>query len=248
VLIDFPSEIADQAHRHGADLTRLEHLLVTHSHGDHWFPYLLRWRRRPPRTAQDPPAEVSAPCFTDLPLLHVYGNAAVEATLVRELGNDLTPFDLAFHRVAPGERFDAGALRVTALPANHDRGREDALHYVLQDAEATVLYGLDGDTFLPEARATLRTFRFDLVILESTFGFGDGGNHRNFARLEAEARWLRDEGLLARPPGGRVVATHFSPHHCPPYARTEEYLNRNDIVAARDGLEISCGRGAEAFP
>src|ERR1041385_5882063 len=46
-LIDFPSEIAAQAQRHRIDLAQLEHMLVTHSHGDHWFPYLLRWRSMP---------------------------------------------------------------------------------------------------------------------------------------------------------------------------------------------------------
>src|SRR5437660_9388850 len=44
IVIDFPSEIAAQAQRHGVDLPGLRDLLVTHSHGDHWFPYLLRWR------------------------------------------------------------------------------------------------------------------------------------------------------------------------------------------------------------
>jgi phosphoribosyl 1,2-cyclic phosphate phosphodiesterase len=246
-LVDFPSEIADQALRYNVDLTLLEHLLVTHSHGDHWFPYLLRWRHRPWRIFFDPPTHRGAPRFTELPTLHVYGNAAVEAILRRELGDDLAAYDLEFHRVSAGQRFRAGALEVTPLCANHDVGREEAVHYLIQDKTATLLYGLDGDTFLPETREVLRQFHFDLVIMESTYGQGEGGNHRNFARLEAEAEWFRAENLLR--PEGQLVATHFSPHHCPPHAETSAYLAERAILAAWDGLELTPGaHSAEPRP
>lgn len=239
VLIDFPSEIASQAHRHGVDLPGLEALLVTHSHGDHWFPYLLRWRSAPARLCRPgeaPPPEYSAPRFTALPTLHVWGNAAVEAVLRRELGDDLAAFALAFHPAGAGETFAAGGFSVTALAANHDVGREGALHYVLQDGRRTLLYGLDGDSFLPATRQALRAFRFDAVVLEATFGEGDGGNHRNFDRLVREADWLREEGLMT--PAGQVVASHLSPHHCPPHRETEERLRPHRIAVAWDGLEI----------
>jgi phosphoribosyl 1,2-cyclic phosphate phosphodiesterase len=243
VLIDFPSEIADQCRRHRVDLTRLEHLLVTHSHGDHWFPYLLRWRMRPAVLSETPSIERGGPRFTPLPLLHVYGNEAVEAILRRELGSDLTPYEIAFHPVAGGDRFQVGELDVTALPANHDVGRENAVHYVLRDETASVLYGLDGDTFLPETRAALSEFQLDAVILESTYGFGNGGNHRNFARVIEEADWFRQSGALK--PEGRILATHFSPHHCPPHEETEAYLRTYEVTAVWDGYETRVGEEAE---
>ncbi|HZT42946.1 MAG TPA: MBL fold metallo-hydrolase [Chthonomonadaceae bacterium] len=239
ILIDFPSEIVSQADRHGIDLPGLHTLLVTHSHGDHWFPYQLRWRHRP--SALSPPGELApydatGPRHTEIPILHIWGNANVEAVLQRELGDDLEPFALAFHPVRPEDTFPAGGFTVTALAANHDVGREEAVHYILQTGDRTILYGLDGDTFLPATRERLRAFRFDLVILEATFGLGEGGNHRNFKRLIAEVRWLREEGLLKAE--GQIVATHFSPHHCPPHAETSAYLLPHAILAAWDGMEI----------
>jgi phosphoribosyl 1,2-cyclic phosphate phosphodiesterase len=240
VLIDLPSEIASQARRHGLDLPALQYLLVTHSHGDHWFPYLLRWRARPPAPLGEPgapaPHEFGGPRFTELPVLHIWGNRAVEAVLRRELGEELAPFALEFHPAAPGDRFTAGAFQVTALRANHDVGREDALHYVLENGPSTLLYGLDGDTFLPETRQALRAFRFDRVILESTYGVGDGRNHRNFARLLEEARWFQDEGRMTDT--GQIIAAHFSPHHCPPHSQTRDLLEPHGVVAAWDGMEV----------
>jgi phosphoribosyl 1,2-cyclic phosphate phosphodiesterase len=239
VLIDFPSEIASQAERYGCPLPELENLLVTHSHGDHWFPYLLRWRGQPAELcAPDETATLAfgAPRFTPLPTLHIRGNAAVEAVLRRELGDNLAWFALEFQRVRSGETFTIGDFIVTAVPANHDVGREEAFHYILTDGSHTFLYGLDGDTFLSETREALRAFRFDLVILESTYGFGDGRNHRNFTRVIEEAVWFREEGLLTA--SGRIVATHFSPHHCPPHQETADYLQSHAIEAAWDGMEI----------
>lgn len=239
LLIDFPSEIASQAERHGVPLPELQHLLVTHSHGDHWFPYLLRWRARPGELippGEAAPRHLGGPRFTELPVLHVWGNAAVEAVLRRELGENLTPYALEFHPVRAGEQFTAGDLTISALAANHDVGREDAVHYVVKDGDCALLYGLDGDTFLPETRERLRDFRFDAVVMESTYGFGEGRNHRNFARVIEESEWLRREGLLAD--GARIIACHFSPHHCPPHAESEAYLRGHGIEAAWDGMEV----------
>jgi len=243
MLLDFPPEIASQCERHGVDLTRLDYLLVTHSHGDHWFPYLLRWRARPPVLADSPPVNIGGPRFTWLPTLPVYGNAAVEAVLRRELGDHLAAYDLLFYRVTPGDSFRAGVFVVTPLAANHDVGREDVVHYALKGpGDATVLYGLDGDTFLPATRDALRGLGpFDAVILEATYGFGDGGNHRNFARVMSEAEWLRTEGMMK--PDGRIIATHFSPHHSPLHAETAAHLAQYGIEAAYDGLEIEVGEG-----
>jgi phosphoribosyl 1,2-cyclic phosphate phosphodiesterase len=239
-LLDFPPEIASQCERHKIDLTRLEHLLVTHSHGDHWFPYLLRWRGRPKEITENPPTTIGAPRFTALPTLHVYGNDAVEDVLRRELGNDLTWYDLLYAGIEVGDEFAAGSLTVTPLAANHDVGRENAVHYAFSAPDGgTVLYGLDGDTFLDQTRAALGAFRFDAVILESTYGLGDGGNHRNFARVISEADWLRSSGRMK--PGGRIIATHFSPHHCPPHEKTAAILGEHGIEAAYDGWEIEIG-------
>jgi len=239
ILIDFPSEIAVQAERHNVSLPEVEHLLVTHSHGDHWFPYLLRWRSRssiPCEVGASPDVSVGGARFTELPLLHVYGNSAVEAVLKRELGDRLNDYEIEFHPIHVGQEFAVGDFGVSAVAANHDVGREDAVHYVISSGDRCMLYGLDGDTFLPAARGALQRFKFDLVVMESTYGHGNGKNHRNFERVIEEADWLRTGEMVKS--GGTIVATHFSPHHCPPHQLTEAYLANWMIDAAWDGMEI----------
>lgn len=236
-LIDFPPEIVSQGWKWGVDFSLVTTLLVTHSHGDHFLPYLLRWRGRPAETSEDPPPVYSAPRFTALPTLRVFGNAAVEERLRGELGANLSYYDMEFTRVTAFEPFTAGDLSVTPVPANHDRGREEAMNYILRRGLSTIFYGLDSDAPLPETWEALSHHRFDLMIFEGTYGLGDGGNHMNFARLIQTAERIRSENLLAE--GGVIMATHFSPHHCPPHPETAQFLKPHGIEAAFDGLDWS---------
>lgn len=234
-LIDFPPEIVSQGWKWGVDFSALTTLLVTHSHGDHFLPYLLRWRARPNELAENPPPVKSAPRFTPLPALHVYGNAAVEARLCAELGGDPSWCDIEFTRVAAFQPFTAGELRVTPVAANHDLGREEAFNFIVETGAATLFYGLDSDFPLPETWEAFTAHRFDLMVFEATYGLGDGRNHMNFTRLRHTAGRIQESNLLRA--GGTIVASHFSPHHCPNHDETEALLRPHGIVAAYDGLE-----------
>jgi phosphoribosyl 1,2-cyclic phosphate phosphodiesterase len=233
-LIDFPPEIVSQSWKWGVDLTALTTLLITHSHGDHFLPYLLRWRLGSDVLTEDPPPVKSAPRFTLLPQLQIYGNAAVEARLRAELGTKLSVRDMEFTRIQPFQPFRTGALRVTPVAANHDLGSEESLNFIVESAGTTIFYGLDGDFPLPETWEAFTAHRFDLMIFEATFGLGDGRNHMNFARLRHTAGRILESNLLRE--GGAIVASHFSPHHCPNHAETEELLRPHGIVAAYDGM------------
>jgi phosphoribosyl 1,2-cyclic phosphate phosphodiesterase len=243
-LIDFPPEIVSQGWKWGVDFSLLTTLLVTHSHGDHFLPYLLRWRGRPHEITDRPTTERGAPRFTRLPVLNVYGNAAVEARVREELGQNLSHYDLEFTRVEACRRFTAGDLQVTPVPANHDVGREDAVNYILRHGRATIFYGLDSDFPLPETWEALSEHRFDLMIFEGTYGLGTGGgNHMNFDRLIRTAERIREENLLTDT--GTIMASHFSPHHCPPHPETVALLKPHGIEAAFDGLDWTQQSGSE---
>lgn len=236
-LIDFPPEIVSQGWRWGVDFSLISNLFVTHSHGDHFLPYLLRWRGRPPYISSEPSFERGAPRFTELPTLHLYGNAVVESRLRDELGDNLDYYDIEYHRVEAFQPFKAGDWDVLPVAANHDVGVENAVNYVLQRDGTTIFYGLDSDAPLPETWEALSAYRYDLMVWESTYGHGNGRNHMNFERLIQTADRIRKEGLLKEK--GTIMASHFSPHHCSPHPETAEHLRNHGIEAAFDGLDWS---------
>jgi len=72
-LIDFPPEIFMQAERFSLQVISAEYLLVTHSHEDHFYPWMLGWRRMPSDVTLPPPKNVVGPRFSPLKTLHIYG-------------------------------------------------------------------------------------------------------------------------------------------------------------------------------
>ncbi len=234
-LIDFPPEIVSQAWRWGVDFSRMTALFVTHSHGDHFLPYLLRWRYRPARLSPHPDTSLGGPRFTELPLLRIVGNAAVEARLRDEIGNDLFAYDIEFIPITPFQPLEVNGWEALPVAANHDVGVEDAVNYILHRDGTTIFYGLDSNEPLPATWDALCAHRFDLMIWEGTYGLGNGGNHMNFERLIQTAERIQDAGLLNE--GGRIIASHFSPHHGPPHAETADILRPHGIETAFDGMD-----------
>ena len=74
--VDLGPDVADHAIRFGESLTNLEHLLVTHAHQDHIFPYWLGVRR----------SAISG--RESLVPLHLWGNQRVMSHLKTDLGLD----------------------------------------------------------------------------------------------------------------------------------------------------------------
>lgn len=150
--IDFPPDTLTHVHQHGLSLAELRHLFFTHSHQDHMDVEDLLMMP-PPFGHND---------FAVHPL-HVY----LSRYAARRLDGHTLPIEL--HLLRPFEPVTAGTLTVTPVRAVHDP-REECLFYVLEQDGRTVLYASDTGVFPEETWEFLLTKRFDLLILECTFG------------------------------------------------------------------------------
>jgi hypothetical protein len=79
--------------------------------------------------------------------------------------------------------------------------------------------------------------RFDLVILDHTYGPGKHGSDHLSARLVREhlAR-MREEGLLAK--GARALATHIAHDANPPHPELVAFAAQHGYEIASDGLVV----------
>ena len=153
LLIDCGPEIPAAANRHGANLRGVRSLLFTHAHPDHVGPAALLFRHWAHR---DEP-------------LDVYGPVAV----LEQLRHWVAPQDpVHFHQVSAGDRFDTLGYRVTALAATHgDETIGEALLYdITSRLGHRVLYATDTGPLSDTTLDAVRSARFDLVLLEETFG------------------------------------------------------------------------------
>lgn len=236
LLIDLGPDIATAAALLGRSLAGVRYCLQTHAHADHLDPSLL--------LARSPEWGVAG-----APRLDFYASAATARRAAQVLARDLAPaglldaaagarLNLAIHRVAALETFAAGPYRVTALPANHDPAVEPLL-YAIEAGGRCLFYGTD-TAALPEEvwRAFHRLrLRFDVVVLDHTYGPGEAGSDHLSARQVAEhAARLRAEGLLAA--GARVLATHLSPAGNPVHPELVAFAARHGYEVAYDGLTV----------
>lgn len=236
LLIDLGPDIHAAAALHGRPLTNVRFCLQTHAHADHLDPSHLLSR---------------SPAYgvVGAPRLQLYASPATLGRLAEALARDLSPgslFDpaaqeqlnLELHAVTPLVPFAVGPYTVLAIPANHDPSVEPLL-YVIQGAGRCIFYGTDTAT-LPES--TWQAFhahqlRFDVVVLDHTYGPGHPGDDHLGARdVAAYARRLRAEGLLAD--GGRVLATHIAHDANPPHPELAAYAASHGYEIAYDGLMV----------
>ncbi|MCA1594808.1 MAG: hypothetical protein LC772_00050 [Chloroflexi bacterium] len=242
-MIDFTHWAIDQARRFGVPILETQYLLATHSHEDHLSPDVLGWRgMNPAQQLPVPPdarRDLVGPRFSEIPMLHVWGNECVMARL-RPGGVDPDPDRqrMALHPVSYFETFQAGDMTCHTLKANHpDRGGVNALNLIIEREGKTILYLLDTGWFLDETLARIGDFRYDLVVVEGTFGEGhDAPQHMNFDKVERAHGLFRERGLLKE--GAPFCVSHIAPHWSPVHDEIAPVMAEKGITIAYDGLAI----------
>lgn len=222
--IDLSPDAAGHFLREGVVMDRLEHLLITHAHADHLDPDLLRVRGTILSDRSAPPD------------LHVYGSVTVGELLP---GSMRERARIHFHEIAPGGRFSAGALAVTAVRAHHGQPGL-ALHYIVEHGGKTALLAWDTGWWSDETWAAMEGRRFDLVISECT-ALGPGepnreGSHLNFATLLQMKQRLTEMSCIS---GDTPWATlHIGDNGGLTYDEQVELATPHGVTVGWDGLRL----------
>ena len=226
LLFDFPPDTYAHYLTHRFDLPAIEHVLVTHSHMDHFFPQEFELRSG---------GFVHAP----QPLLHVYGND----TVGRVLG-DVLPEEnqrscrLVFHQLTPFKRIDAGGYLVTPLLAKHDPS-EGCLFYLVERGDTALLYAHDTGVFPAETWEFLRSAKPRLGLVSrdcTTAAVKDGNNHMCLPDVVPVREKLLELGLA----GGTTafVLNHFSHNGGLLHRELCEKAGNLGFTVAWDGLRM----------
>lgn len=139
------------------------------------------------------------------PRLHFYASAASLNLTAGLLERDCAPdgfldpqvgerLNLELHQVEPLRPFAIGRYKVTAFPANHDPTVE-ALIYAVEADGQSILYGTDTAWLLKETWQAFDHFgmRFDVVILDHTYGPGEKGeDHLNAHGFIEQIKLMRE--------------------------------------------------------
>ncbi|MBI4976656.1 MAG: hypothetical protein HZC28_04195 [Spirochaetes bacterium] len=241
-MLDMNDTCFVTAARMGIPLGRVRHLLITHSDDDHLSSQMLWWRFMTPGLDTMPKAEqmkISSPRFTAVPDLHVFGSRATKHALMRvrpEIFDTPSRQQIIYHQIEDGKSYQEGGLTIRAIRAQH--GAPGFCHnYIVERGGKTLLYASDTGGYDDDMMKILFEYRYDLVIMEGTYGLGyNGPGHMCLEKNRAFRKLLADHGCFAD--NARMVITHMSPHWTPPHDEYAAMLSDEGIDVAYDGLRI----------
>jgi adenosylcobinamide kinase/adenosylcobinamide-phosphate guanylyltransferase len=197
LLIDCGPEVPAAATRHGADLSGVRTLLVTHAHSDHVGPAALLFRHWAGRSEP----------------LDVYAPDGVIDQLRDWIGPD-DPVNL--HPVIAHDIIECPGFTVRVLAAAHgDAAIGEAVLFDVTSSEgARLLYATDTGPLSEATVAAVADAAFDVVLLEETFGdfLEHRTQHLDLVTFPDQLRRLRAVGAIND--RSDVVAVHLS-HHNP---------------------------------
>lgn len=240
ILIDFNDHTTAALDTFGVDGRAIRHLFVTHGHYDHFQPLeILHFA-----------AGLPSP-------LAVYGNSMTRDALEfcrhnvfdHESGRFVahqSPFNIEMNVITPGMAIAVGETKVTAVLGNHFMHKQysimeqQALNFVIEEKERTIFYGLDSSYLLPETLKLLSRFRFDLAILDATFGPREidpaVSGHLNWKMLDETIAEFRAAGCIDD--ATVIVADHISTDSVEPYHEIVDELSARGITLAYDGQKL----------
>ncbi|MCL1987865.1 MAG: MBL fold metallo-hydrolase [Firmicutes bacterium] len=224
LVIDLPPDTYLHVLQHGLRLDKAGHMLITHSHDDHFQPTELLYR-----------CGIYANPVPDF-VLHVYGNDKVHRLFdetMRELDNTNWTTNIQFHEIEPFVPVDVGNFTVTPLLALHDRN-EKCFIYMIETAEKRILYGNDTGIFPAETFNYISGKKFDIISLDCTCGENkEGTNHMGVPDAIEIKRRL--EGLKCLKDSTRIILTHFSHNGGPCYDAMLDLAAPHNFEVAFDG-------------
>lgn len=217
--IDFGPDAYAQSLRFNQSYVPVNHVLITHSHEDHFSPDELS-RIAPPFSHRKEP-------------LRVYGDARVG----EKIAPWLKPGLLEFTQVEPFKTYEIDEYRVTPLQAVHAIGSgEEPLFYLIERDGRTLLYAHDTDLFTDADFEFLKDKHADLISMDCTNGIldlkyiGHMGINKNVAlRERLIANGTADENTV-------FVANHFSHNGLVSHEEMEKRLP--DFKVSYDGMTL----------
>ncbi len=229
ILIDLPPDTYMHALKYSLQLGQIRHLLVTHSHMDHFFPVELIHRHEHFGHYAEG-------------ILQVYGSEAAEKAFYDAVLIDrfkVHPLDDAvrFVRLEPFADFMADGYHIIPVPADHDK-RETCLIYVIEKDGKSLLYGHDtGMNLSQEAWDCILGRTYDLISLDSTMGKHHAKEyHMGLPDVLTVVRRMEERGCI-RPDTVKVI-NHFSHNGKMTHEELERFAAEHGLTAAYDGMNV----------
>lgn len=222
IMIDFGPDVLAHTHM-GLQLSKVKHILFTHSHTDHLNINELHYIIEPFASGRDGK------------ILHLYGNESVRNKLDRYFTEERYKGSLEFHLIKGGDGFTIDGYSVMPVSTYHDPN-EDCLLYVIEKEGKTVLIGTDSSDYPEDALDRMYDYKYDLIIFDCT-SIEKGSHFKNHMGLPDNKRMekkLREHGCITD--DTKIAVTHFAHTFNPIHEHVEKAAGAYGYIAAFDGI------------
>lgn len=242
VSIDLGADSFLQAVKYG-DFVNLRHVLVTHTHEDH-FAYMMMGVRKMATHRIESPLHYY---LTDqaYEIVDFYRNHVpiLKGTL-KELEQDGI---ICFHRQEFQKPFEINGMKVLAFKGNHfgNMGEHCANYLIWLPDGKTLFYGLDTGYYLEEVFEELKQYHIDYLISECTFGNADDRGEKPHGHLDIASCQLVFERLLKQgtiTSRSHIYLTHINHCHTADHETMQRIFDQAGfsvpVTVAYDGMQI----------
>ncbi len=228
LMIDLGADAVCQSMLFG-EISKVNHILVTHTHDDHLNPHMLmeafwsaKWREPIHYYFTDQAFEI---------VEHWRNNPWV-------LKGQLSKWEeqglVVFHRLEYGKRYSIGDIDAIPLRGNHkgNVGENTALYLLFLPNGKTLFYGLDSGNYFPETLEALARYHIDDFVAESAYGLGESlykndNQHQTIEELRALADQLVAQGTLNQT--SRFIISHVNHNNGNSYDALVKAINALDF-------------------
>ena len=236
-LIDFGADTNSNSLKYGFDMSKLHTVLITHTHGDHYYPMELLNRRIGFAHGEE----------IDIPLT-IYGSAGIEEVFYTTIDEparyliDQNRVNFKFFKA--GERYVIEGYEVFVLPANH--GTYNPLVYIIRKDGKAFAYFNDTGYPRKEFFEMLEKFKneynlhLDLVSYDCTAGKINWGYEASHMGIEHNLELREKLSQMGVTDDKTVHILHHFTHNQAGgnYDEFSVFAKGYDFDISYDGLEI----------
>ena len=210
VLIDMNEHFFEMTPRMDIHPARIDTLLVTHPHRDHFTPMLLSQRAMP------------AECV---------------GMTIEQMQAYISP-RFTFHRLEAGTEVQIKEnLSVLPIASIHTETPGFAYNYIIRRDGKTLLYASDTGGYTPDMLELVLAQQYDCVVMEGTFGLGAECEGHMCLRKNIRMRdLLTAHGCWKN--GVNMHLTHICPHWAPPHEEYAAIVAAEGMELGYDGQAI----------
>ena len=225
LLIDFPADTYLHFLQNGVEGDKIRHLLITHSHADHFYPEQLELRKSP-----------FAHEMREKTMTVYCGEGTFEKLKTAPLADSVT-----YKKMIAYQPQKIGNYTVIPLPANHNPG-DGAFIYVIRDAEGTsLLYAHDTGYFFEEVFQYIEREKlyFNCISYDCTnvdIPSSHKNSHMSIDNILEASRRLAEMG--ARDANTTEILNHFSHNAKPLQHILENRVKDYGWLIAFDGMQV----------